>query len=180
MPPPDELVALVDEDGRVLGSAPRSVVRRDNLLHAATAVLVRDPAGRIYVHRRSDTKDWAPGAWDAAAGGVMVVGEVPYDSALRELDEELGISGVALAALGTHRYEDATVRCVEHAFETVWDGPVRHQPEEVAEGRWATLAELADLLADPGVAFVPDTRQLLGRLAAEGVADYAALAQRRG
>jgi 8-oxo-dGTP pyrophosphatase MutT (NUDIX family) len=151
------------------------LVRRDNLLHAATAVLVRDPAGRIYLHRRSDTKDWAPGQWDAAAGGVIAAGEDPHASALRELEEELGITGVALAELGTHLYEDASVRCFEHAYGVVWDGPIRHQPEEVAEGRWATLADLADLLADPDIAFVPDTRQLLGILAADGVCDYAAL-----
>jgi isopentenyldiphosphate isomerase len=52
---------------------------------------------------------------------------------------------------------------------------VRHQPEEVAEGRWVTLAELAALLGDPGFAFVPDTRQLLDQLAARGVADYGEL-----
>jgi isopentenyldiphosphate isomerase len=172
----DEVVALVDEHGRVVGTAPRSVVRRDNLLHSATAVLLRDPAGRIYLHRRSDTKDWAPGHWDAAAGGVIADGEEPDASAVRELEEELGVTGVGLVPLGTHLYEDDTVRCFEHAYEAVWDGPVRHQPEEVAEGRWATLAELAGLLADPGVAFVPDTRQLLGRLAGRGVGDYAALA----
>ncbi len=160
----DELVDLVDEDGRVVGTAPRSVVRRDNLRHAATAVLVRDPAGRIYLHRRSDTKDWAPGHWDAAAGGVIAAGEEPLSSALRELEEELGITGVMLTALGTHLYEDDTTRCFEHAYEVVWDGPVRHQPEEVAEGHWASLAELSGLLADPVVAFVPDTRQLLERL----------------
>jgi 8-oxo-dGTP pyrophosphatase MutT (NUDIX family) len=171
----EELVDLVDEDGRAIGTEVRSVVRRDNLRHAATAVLVRDVAGRIYLHRRSDTKDWAPGHWDAAAGGVIAAGEQPHASALRELEEELGITGVTLTTLGTHLYEDGTVRCFEHAYETVWDGPVRHQPEEVAEGRWATLAELADLLAEPGVAFVPDTRQLLGRLAADGVGDYASL-----
>ena len=176
----DEQVALVDEDGRVVGSAARSVVRRDNLRHAATAVLVRDRAGRIYLHRRSDTKDWAPGHWDAAAGGVITAGEDPHASALRELEEELGVSGAPLTPLGTHRYEDDTVRCFEYAFEAQWDGPVRHQPEEVAEGRWATLAELAALLADLGVAFVPDTRQLLGRLAANDVADYRALAAARG
>ena len=39
-----EIVALVDRTGAVVGSAERSVVRRENLLHAATAVLVRDPA----------------------------------------------------------------------------------------------------------------------------------------
>lgn len=164
----DELVALVDRTGRVVGSAPRSVVRRDNLLHSATAVLVRDPGGRIYLHRRTDTKDWAPGHWDAAAGGVVVEGEQPEESATRELAEELGISGVPLAGLGTHLYEDDSTRCVEYAYEVVWDGPVRHQPEEVAEGRWATLQELASLLADPGTPFVPDTRQLLARLGLAG------------
>jgi isopentenyldiphosphate isomerase len=171
----EELVALVDEHGEIVGSAPRSVVRRDNLRHSATAVLVRDPSGRIYVHRRSDAKDWAPGHWDAAAGGVIAVGEEPSESARRELGEELGITGVTLVALGSHLYEDDTTRCFEYAYEAVWDGPVRHQPEEVSEGRWTTLIELADMLADPHVAFVPDTRQLLGRLAARRAGDYAEL-----
>jgi 8-oxo-dGTP pyrophosphatase MutT (NUDIX family) len=141
-------------------------------------VLVRDPTGRIYVHRRSETKDWAPGHWDAAAGGVIVVGEEPRASAVRELEEELGISVDSLIELGAHLYEDDTVRCFEHAYEVVWDGPVRHQPEEVSEGCWMTLTELADLVAAAEVAFVPDTRQLLGRLAADGVGDYSALGPR--
>ena len=161
----EELVALVDEDGRVTGSAPRSVVRRENLLHSATAVLVHDPAGRTYVHRRSETKDWAPGQWDAAAGGVIAHGEAPYAAAVRELAEELGITGVDLEPLGTHLYGDGTTRCYEHAFAVVWDGPILHQPEEVAEGHWVTEEELARMLADPSVAFVPDTRQLLAVLA---------------
>jgi isopentenyldiphosphate isomerase len=178
--PIDEVVALVDRDGHVVGSAPRSVVRRDNLLHSATAVLVRDPARRIYLHRRSDEKDWAPGHWDVAAGGVIAVGEEPVASALRELEEELGIVTDTLRELGTHLYEDDTTRCFEHAFEVVWDGPVRHQPEEVAEGRWATLAEVRQLLADPAIPFVPDTDHLLARLAAAGVEDYAAVDPSRG
>ncbi|MFL6106196.1 MAG: NUDIX hydrolase [Marmoricola sp.] len=165
MTPAEEQVALVDETGRVTGSAPRSVVRRDNLLHSATAILVHDSAGRTYVHRRSESKDWAPGHWDAAAGGVIAVGEDPHASALRELGEELGITGVDLEPLGTHLYQDATTRCFEHAFAAVWDGPVTHQPEEVVEGRWVTSEELAAMLQDPAVAFVPDTRQLLDVLA---------------
>jgi isopentenyldiphosphate isomerase len=177
---PDEVVALVDEHGQVVGSAPRSVVRRDNLRHAATAVLVRDPARRIYLHRRTESKDWAPGHWDVAAGGVIALGEQPDDSALRELEEELGITGVQLVALGRHLYEDETTRCFEYIYEVTWDGPVRHQPEEVVEGHWATLDELAVLLTDPAIAFVPDTRQLLHLLSAEGLSDYVDLEGERG
>ncbi|MEO5709878.1 MAG: NUDIX domain-containing protein [Nocardioidaceae bacterium] len=170
-----EIVALVDRSGAVVGSAPRSVVRRDNLLHAATAVLVRDGSGRIYVHRRSPDKDWAPSAHDAAAGGVMTAGEEPAPSAARELAEELGIEGASLRPLGVSVYEDDTTRCVEHCFETTWDGEVTHADGEVVAGAWMTLAELATLLADPSWPFVPDTRALLDRLATDGTGDYGAL-----
>ena len=174
-----EIVALVDPSGAVVGSAERSVVRRDNLLHAATAVLVRDPAGRIYVHRRSPGKDWAPGHHDAAAGGVLQVGEEPAGSAVRELAEELGISGAALRPLGVSVFEDDTTRCVEHCFETTWDGPVEHTDGEVVWGAWMTLAELDAHLAEADWPFVPDTRTLLAGLARRGVGDYAALASLR-
>ena len=122
----DEVVALVDRSGDVVGSAQRSVVRRENLLHSATGVLVRDGEGRIYVHRRSPDKDWAPGAHDAAAGGVLQVGEEPAASAVRELAEELGITGAELRPLGLSVYEDDTTRCVEHVYETTWTGAVHH------------------------------------------------------
>ena len=170
-----EIVALVDRSGAVVGSAERSVIRRENLLHAATAVLVRDPGGRIYVHRRSPDKDWAPSHHDAAAGGVMGYGEEPAASAARELAEELGVTGATLRPLGLSVYEDDATRCVEHCFETTWDGPVRHADGEVVWGAWMALEELDGLLADPGWRFVPDTRQLLGRLARDGVGDYGVL-----
>lgn len=174
-----EIVALVDRAGTVVGSAERSVVRRENLLHAATAVLVRDPAGRIYVHRRSPGKDWAPSHHDAAAGGVLTYGEQPAASAGRELAEELGITGATLRPLGLHVYEDDTTRCVEHCYETTWDGAVTHADGEVVWGGWMTLAELDRHLADPDWAFVPDTRALLTRLAGDRAGDYATLASLR-
>ena len=174
-----EIVALVDRSGAVVGSESRTVVRRDNLLHAATAVLVRDPERRIYVHRRSPDKDWAPSAHDAAAGGVMAYGEEPAASAARELAEELGVSGATLSPLGLSVYEDDTTRCVEHCFETVWTGPVTHADGEVVWGAWMTLEELDGHLADPAWPFVPDTRALLTRLARDGTGDYARLGSLR-
>ena len=50
-------------------------MRRDNLPHLVVAVLVRDPAGRIYVHRRTDTKDVFPGMHDCFAAGCVQAGE---------------------------------------------------------------------------------------------------------
>jgi isopentenyldiphosphate isomerase len=159
--PSAELVTVLDDDGRPYGVAPRLVIRTQNLLHAATAVLVRRPDGRIYVHRRTETKDIYPGAHDCWAGGVLGAGETPDDGARRELAEELGIVGAPLTLLLTTRWSDAKVRAVYHVYTTTWDGEIVHQASEVAWGDWWTPAKLRAQLADPTFAFVPDGRQLL-------------------
>jgi len=175
----EEIVSLVARDGSVTGSAPRWRVRRENLLHGATAVLVRRSDGRIFVHRRSAEKDWSPSFHDAAAGGVLQHLEDPAESALRELAEELGIRDVELASLGDALYEDETVRCFERCFETTYDGEVTYADGEVVWGDWMSLEDLGARLADPDWPFVPDTRALLESLSARGVRDYARLGLHR-
>ena len=110
----DEQVALYDpQTGRPAGSAPRSVVRRDNLPHGATAVLVRRTDGQLFVHRRSDGKDLWPGWHDCAAGGVIRPGEDPAAAAGRELAEELGVPvAVPGAAPARGRVGDCS-RCID-------------------------------------------------------------------
>ena len=170
-----ELVALVAPSGEVVGSADRAVVRRDNLLHAATAVLVRNTAGQIYVHLRSPDKDWAPSHHDAAAGGILRYGEDPAESAARELAEELGVHGTSLRPLGLSVYEDHLTRVVEHCFETSWDGPIVFADHEVVEGEWMSMPQLGERLGDPTWPFVPDTRALLEMLSRDGIGDYRVL-----
>jgi len=158
----DEMLGLVADDGSDAGSdagaAPRWQVRRDNLRHRATAVLLLDPAGRVYVHRRTEDKDVYPGAHDCWAGGCVLAGEGPGDAAVRELAEELGVSGVPLSPLWVAPYADEVTRYVSHNFAAAWDGPVVHQAAEVASGGWMTVAELREHLADPDWPFVPDGR----------------------
>jgi 8-oxo-dGTP pyrophosphatase MutT (NUDIX family) len=167
-PDREEQLAVVDPDGRVVGSAPRSVVRRDNLPHAVVAVLLRDPAGRIYVHRRTDTKDVFPGLHDCFAAGGVQAGEEPAEAAAREVAEELGAQGVALEPVGTGWYEDESTRHVWHSYLATYDGAVVHQPEEVAWGTWMTVEDLQAHLADPTWPFVPDGRELVEQLLATG------------
>ena len=167
----EEQVAIIDDAGTVIGSAPRSVMRRDNLPHIVVAVLVRDSAGRVYVHRRTDTKDVFPGMHDCFAAGCLQAGEEPERAAAREAAEELGVVGVPLSPLFVMRYDDRATRHVCHAYTTTYDGPVTHQPEEVAWGGWMTLDELRERLADPTWPFVPDGRALIDRYLGE-LADH--------
>ncbi|MGI8869510.1 MAG: NUDIX hydrolase [Mycobacteriales bacterium] len=139
-----------------IGTAPRSRVRAENLPHAGTGILVRDPAGRIYVHRRADTKDINPGGYDCFAGGVVGADEAPQDCAGRELAEELGIRGPRIVPLFRQWYVDRSTCYLACIFAVTWDGALTHQPEEVAWGDWMTPGELAQRLADPDWRFVPD------------------------
>jgi 8-oxo-dGTP pyrophosphatase MutT (NUDIX family) len=180
----DERVALYAEgdlSGRVIGAAPRSEVRARNLPHAATAVLLRDPArpvahhargpgpwaGLVYVHRRTDTKDVYPGMHDAWAGGVVLAGEEPDLAAARELAEELGVRGCPLTPVLRYWYADDVTRYLAFVYEATYDpdrnGPIVHQPEEVADGAWLAWPELLARLADPTWPFVPDGRLALLR-----------------
>ena len=153
----DELVAQFDASGNLVGACRRSVMRRDNLWHAASSIVVRGPADGVYLHRRTLSKDVFPGLLDFAAGGVVLADEDPAVGALRELDEELGVHGADLVPLGVVTYADDHTRYHAHRFFTTWDGAIRWQPEEVAWGDWVPLRDLVRRVdREPGT-FVPDS-----------------------
>ena len=160
--PSDELVALYDERGHVVGQVLRSTMRRENLWHAASSVVVCDPLGRVYLHRRTTTKDVYPGLLDFAAGGVVLAGEDPALGAVREAEEELGVRGVPLQPWGVVAYEDAHTRYHAHRFTVEWAGPIRWQPEEVSWGAWVDLGHLVQRLDGEAATVVPDSAAVWG------------------
>jgi isopentenyldiphosphate isomerase len=142
-----ELVDVVDDEDRVVARVPRAEMRARNLLHRAVWVLVVRPGGRaLFVHQRTATKDVYPSHWDVTIGGVVASGEGYAAAARRELGEELGITAAAPRPLGPHRWQDAATRALGHVFLAVHDGPVTLQREEIAGGRFVTLAEAEHLL----------------------------------
>lgn len=157
----DELVDLVDEEDRVLDTITRRRVRAENLLHRGVGVLVLDEAGRLYVHRRTPTKDIFPSCYDMMVGGMVCAGEAYAAAARRELAEELGIEAAPLVERFRHRYSGPANNCHITLFETCWNGPVRHQQEEIAWGAWMHVDELEAAL--PGWEVVPDGLELYHR-----------------
>ncbi len=158
--PGEEVVALVDEHNRVIGSTTRAQMRAQRLVHRATYTFVFARDGRLFLQRRTEEKDMYPGYWDAAAGGVLLAGESYDESARREAAEELGIDGVPLEGLFDFYYEDEANRVWGRVYSCVFEGPFRLQAEEVAEGRFV---EVADLLAGLYQPLTPDTLDALQR-----------------
>jgi isopentenyldiphosphate isomerase len=149
----------VDESDRVIGVVTRRDLRERRVRHRCVFVVVRDSAGRVLVHRRADHKDIWPGWWDLAAGGVLGSGESYDDAAVRELAEELGISGVVLRRFGRGSYESDTVAERAAMYGVSWDGPIEFADGEVAEARWVTVGELGQMIDT--MPFVPDSVTLV-------------------
>jgi 8-oxo-dGTP pyrophosphatase MutT (NUDIX family) len=159
--PGDELLDVVDEQDNVVGQASRREVRRRRLLHRFSSVLCRDPAGRLYVHRRTDDKDVYPGMYDMAAGGVLAAGETYLEAARRELAEELGVVGPELRFLFKHRYRGQENPSWSALFEVTWGGQVHPQASEIAWGAFLTADELLARLDE--WPFVPDGLEIFRR-----------------
>ena len=157
----EELVDLVDAEDRVIGQASRREVRGRNLRHRGVGILCWDPTGRLYVHRRTDTKDVFPALYDMFVGGVVGAGEDYAVAARREVGEELGIVGPEPVHLFQHLYQGPDNHAWVGVYEVVWDGPIVHQPSEVAWGQWMTLAEVVDRLETWD--WVPDGLEIFRR-----------------
>ena len=90
----EEIFPLVDADGNVVGKATRRECHSGSmLLHPVVHIHIFNPAGDIYLQRRSMTKDIQPGKWDTAVGGHVDYGETIIEAMLSAAREVPRIEG---------------------------------------------------------------------------------------
>jgi 8-oxo-dGTP pyrophosphatase MutT (NUDIX family) len=162
----DEVLDIVDQDDRVVGQASRGEAYARRMRHRCTFILARDVAGRIFVHRRSLRKLVFPSMYDMFVGGVVGAGESYDEAALREAEEELGVSGLpAPVPLFKFLYETPEHTWWSSVYELRCHLPVHPQAEEVDWHTFLTEDELEQRLTQWH--WVPDGmaayRQLLAR-----------------
>jgi len=95
--PADEMLDVVTENDSVTGRASIKDCLENGLLHRAVAVLVVRSDGRVLLQQRSKKDLWQPGLWTLSCTG-HVGAEEDYDqAAVRELNEELGLTAELVA-----------------------------------------------------------------------------------
>jgi len=156
-----ELIAWVDDDDMLLGSVVRQQLRDQGLIGRGTFILLFNTLGELCVHRRTLSKAVYPGFWDVAAGGMVQAHESYEVSAARELEEELGVSGVPLTAHEHFFFDQPGNRLWCAVFSAVWDGPLRLQPEEVLEAHFLPVQEA--LQQSERLPYCPDSLAALKR-----------------
>jgi 8-oxo-dGTP pyrophosphatase MutT (NUDIX family) len=165
----DEILDIVDENDQVIGQSPRGEAYARGLRHRAVFIQARDAEGRVFVHRRTPTKLVFPSLYDMFVGGVVGAGESYDDAALREAEEELGVSGLPRPVpLFKFLYDNGAGQTWwSSVYEVRCDLPVDPQVEEVAWHDFLTEDQVERHLAD--WTWVPD-----GLAAHERLKDYRA------
>lgn len=141
-----ELFPLVDEEGRVIGSATRGECHDGSKrLHPVVHLHVFDSAGRLYLQQRPLWKDIQPGKWDTAVGGHVDFGEEIADALHREVREELGVEDFMPEFLLRYVFESDRECELVHVYKTVYEGEI-HPSAELDGGRFWTLDEILEAI----------------------------------
>src|SRR3989338_4420810 len=94
-------VIWVDNNDNVLGEITREKAHQEGLLHRVAVIYVVNDKNEILVNERA--KD---GYLDHSSAGHVDIGESYLEAAKRELEEELGISGIELQEVGSSQSQD--------------------------------------------------------------------------
>lgn len=149
-----ELVVLLDEEGRDVGTADKaSVHHADTPLHLAFSCYLFDDRGNVLITRRALHKRTFPGVWTNSCCGHPAPGEPLDDAVRRRVEQELGATVADLRlVLPRFRYRAEQEGIVENEMCPVFvgsaDGPVAPDPDEVADARWEPWHEFRAAVLD--------------------------------
>ena len=136
-----ELLDIVDEKGNPTGeTVPREVAHREGIRHRTAHVWIfrrRGGVVQILLQKRCDNKDSDPGCYDISSAGHIMAGDEPLPAAVREMEEELGL---------TVKAEDLTFIGVHHgAFEAEFYGKMFRDNELSSVYLYTEPVEIKDL-----------------------------------
>jgi isopentenyldiphosphate isomerase/intracellular septation protein A len=139
----EEWLPIVDEGGKIIGKAPRSLCHKGNkLLHPVVHLHVLNPHGHIYLQKRPATKLIQPDKWDTAVGGHISFGE-NLDTALqREAYEEIGLENFSAKPLGSYLWDTEIESELVYYFISYDFQKIRLHSEEVVEGRFWSPSQI--------------------------------------
>ncbi|MEG3658160.1 NUDIX domain-containing protein [Arenibacter palladensis] len=103
----DELIDVLDAEGNYTGkSIMKSEAHRKGVFHPSIHVWLFTKNGEILIQQRAKNKDTHPGLWDVSVAGHIGAGEDVTESAIREVQEEIGLATKSkdLLKIGVFKY----------------------------------------------------------------------------
>lgn len=151
----EEWLPLVDDKGKVISKAPRSVVHNNkDMLHPVVHMIVINKKREVYLQKRSAVKSVFPGKWDSSVGGHVSVNENIETTLIREAEEEIGITEFKPVPVCQYLLRTTTESELVFLFYTKYDGEIKFNTTEVEDGRFWKFHEIRSNLGNG--TFTPD------------------------
>ncbi len=151
-------VVIVDEDDNVIGAMARSQALAKKQIVRITRVFLFNSKRELFLQKRGSNVPFAD-LWDQSVGGHVDEGESYLQAAKREMAEEIGLKSVTLKEIAKYytefEYEQGEFRRFNMLYQAQSDEPLKLNPDEVAGGKWVTLAELDKMIASEPQSFTP-------------------------
>jgi|SRR5208282_4903582 len=143
----EELLEIVDKEGKALGVALRSSIHGNpSLLHKVVHVLVFNSLGELLLQKRSMSKDVEPGKWDTSVGGHVSAAEEISSAVDREMKEELGIDTCELRFLYSYIHSDAYESELVFTYSCIHNGPFSFNTGEIDAVKFWRIEEIKKAL----------------------------------
>jgi isopentenyldiphosphate isomerase len=140
-----EMLYVVDEEDRIIGTMSRATVRKKGLLFRSSHIIVSNSKGEFFVQRRSANKDLWPNMYDLGVGETLKSGESYEEAAKRGLKEEIGADAEINFLFDfkfRSKYDNENCR----VYRCCYDRKLKFADKEVAEGFFVTKEKLRKLM----------------------------------
>jgi len=161
----EEYLDIYNEDGTPTGEQrTKKEVHQLGLWHHSAHIWFVNLHNDILIQRRAPHKDNHPNMWDISAAGHVSAGEDDNTSALREVEEELGLQLLPdeLHLIGVVTQESQRPEYINREFNNIYIvkknieiSEIRIQESEVAKVKYISLSELEEHISNNDPDFVP-------------------------
>lgn len=139
----EEWLPIVNEQGEIIGKAPRSMCHKgEKLLHPVVHLHVFNTQKQVYLQKRPMNKLVQPGKWDTAVGGHISFGETLETALKREAWEEIGLQNFSAKLVKTYRWDSEMESELVYVFVSHDYKSIHLHSDEVEEGKFWTLKQI--------------------------------------
>jgi len=168
-----EYLDIYDENGKSLGQkVPRKEAHEKGLWHKAVHIWVINSKGEVLIQKRSSLKHNHPNMWDISAAGHVSAGDNDIISAIREVEEEIGLKleQENLIQIGTVKQMAKKEGYINNEINPIYivkmdldSSKIKKQESEVAEVKFMPYKELQRFIEEKNPSFVlhPEEYKLL-------------------
>ncbi len=159
-------IPIVDENDEII----KYIDRKDRTATDTcriTCVLVFNSKGEFLIAQRQFTKSLDPGKWGPSVAGTVEEGETYDSNAVKELEEEIGVTGVPVTFFKKYYYKTFNAQRFTSVYIALVDKPAEDfviQVDEVVEVRWISIDDLSAWYAKSPEDFIPSFNNTLERI----------------